>query len=395
LWKFGTWNVFKHKYNYWLLIIKEKRKRMSNRPNILILAGQTGGGHISLAEALRDQLELDYAITILNLLPNLFGYSYRFAGQHALWLYSMAFHLSDRPGQARSSQRLFVPLIESRLKRALDLIQPSLVITTHSLISHAAKLVLEKYSPDIPFVMLFSDPYSIHSSWFSELDAEATFAPTRESRALALANGFDPGRLHLVGWPVRSQFYRTGELSRAETLTRLKLDPDRFTIFLQGGGDGAANFWRSTEHLLAAHEGVQVILATGTNHALLRRFKGTKNLYVLPLTREIAPYMAAADIVMGKAGPNVLFEAGVLGKPFIAATYIPGQEKGNLEFIERHGLGWVALKMEQQRELVRRLATDDTLANGVLVKVNEYRQWNSDANASILPIIRSLVPESA
>ncbi len=51
--------------------------------------------------------------------------------------------------------------------------------------------------------------------------------------------------------------------------------------------------------------------------------------------------------------------------------------------------------MEQQRELVRRLAADDTLANGVLVKVNEYRQWNSDANASILPIIRSLVPESA
>ena len=104
--------------------------------------------------------------------------------------------------------------------------------------------------------------------------------------------------------------------------------------------------------------------------------------------------MAATDIVMGKAGPNVLFEAGVLGKPFIATTYIPGQEKGNLEFIERHGLGWVALKMEQQRELIRRLATDDTLANGVLVKVNEYRRWNSDANASILPIIRSLAPAS-
>ncbi len=364
---------------------------MPNQPRILILIAPTGGGHISLAEALRDQLEQDFAITIINLLPNFFDYSYRFVGRHALWLWSTAFHLSNTPGQARSAQRLFVLLINNRLKRALDQVQPDLVITTHPLVSHAAKRVLEKYSPGTPFVMLFSDPYSVHATWFSERNAAAALAPSRESQALALANGFDPARLHLVGWPVRGQFYRTGGPDRIETLARLNLDPDRFTIFLQGGGDGAANFWRPAQSLLAANQGVQVILATGTNRALLGRFKGVKNLYALPFTREIAPYMAAADMVMGKAGPNVLFEAVVLGKPFIATTYIPGQEKGNLEFIERYSLGWVALKLEQQHELIRTLAMDNAHANAVTVKLKEYRQWNGEANASILPVIRSLV----
>jgi len=88
----------------------------------------------------------------------------------------------------------------------------------------------------------------------------------------------------------------------------------------------------------------------------------------------------------------MLFEAVVLGKPFVATTCIPGQERGNLEFIERYGLGRVALKMGQQRELVRRLVLDDTLAEALEVKLKEYRQWNSDANATILPVMRGLVP---
>jgi len=52
----------------------------------------------------------------------------------------------------------------------------------------------------------------------------------------------------------------------------------------------------------------------------------------------------------------------------------------------------VALKLGQQRELIRRLVMDDTLADALEVKIKEYRQWNSDANATILPVIRGLVP---
>jgi hypothetical protein len=76
---------------------------------------------------------------------------------------------------------------------------------------------------------------------------------------------------------------------------------------------------------------------------------------------------------------------------FHATTNYPGQEEGNLEFIQQYGLGWVALKLEQQSELITLIAWNGTQANTVRGKIKEYRQWNDTANTFILPLIRSLV----
>src|SRR5262249_382135 len=169
--------------------------------------------------------------------------------------------------------------------------------------------------------------------------ATATLAPTRETYAQLLAAGFAPDRLHLAGWPVRRQFWDAAPASRAAILARLGLDRDRFTLFVQGGGEGSAGFARSIDAALAAAPDlIQIILAIGTKRSLPEQFEGAARVRTIPFTRDIAPFMAAADVVLGKAGPNTLFEAVMLGKPFIATTYIPGQEQANLAFIQSHGL---------------------------------------------------------
>ncbi|HLX59511.1 MAG TPA: glycosyltransferase [Ktedonobacteraceae bacterium] len=364
---------------------------MPDHPRILILTARTGGGHLSLADALRDMLADHYSVTIADMLPNFFHLQYRFAGHYALWLWAAEFHLSNNPRQALASERSVASLIESRLKRALDETRPDLVITTHSLLSHSVKLVMQKHAPAITFAMLFSDPYSVHATWFSAPEAEASFAPTRESRELALAAGYDPQRVHLTGWPVREEFYHAGQVDRQEILSYLGLEPGRFTVFLQGGGDGATDYWKSARPLLAACKDMQIILSAGTYRALLRRFRSIERLRVLPLTREIAPFMAASDVIMGKAGPNVLFEAMALEKPFIATTYFPGQEKGNLEFMQRHGIGRVALEFEQQYELLQGLKDIQNPRDRLTPKLQEYREWNSAANENVLAVVRTLI----
>ena len=204
--------------------------------------------------------------------------------------------------------------------------------------------------------------------------------------------GCDPKRLHIVGWPVRKQVYQAEGAKRDEVLRGIGLEPERFTVFLQGGGDGATNYWRSAERLLAVNKDIQIILSAGTNAGLVRRFRNVKRLHVLPFLKEIAPFMAASDVVMGKAGPNVLFEAVVLDKPFIATTYFPGQEKGNLEFMERHGLGQIALKFEQQCEVIRALSDRNNPGYGLAAKVQEYREWNRAANEKVLAVVDELLP---
>src|SRR5947209_6507908 len=101
--------------------------------------------------------------------------------------------------------------------------------------------------------------------------------------------------------------------------------------------------------------------------------------------------MAAADVIMGKAGPNMLFESVMLGKPFIATAYIPGQEQANLPCIQRHGLGWVALGSEDQHALLNALIHNPEQLSAMAATINTYRRWNVEANKRIVPILRSLV----
>jgi UDP-N-acetylglucosamine:LPS N-acetylglucosamine transferase len=363
------------------------------RPRILILTASTGGGHLSLADALEDMLQDHYDVTIANMLPAFFHLHYLFVGHYALWLWAAEFHFSDQPRRARASGRSIARVIETKFQQALDETRPDLVITTHSLLSHSVKLLLRKHAPATPFAMLFSDPFSVHATWFAETDAETSFAPTRESQELALAAGFDAQRLHITGWPIREEFYHADQVDRAEILRSLGLEPERFTVFLQGGGDGATDYWKAARPLLAAHKDIQIILSTGTYRGLRRRFRGVERLHILPFTREIAPFMAASDAIMGKAGPNVLFEALALERPFIATTYFPGQEKGNLQFMQRHDIGRVALNLEEQLELLQALKDVQNPRDRLNAKSGEYRVWNRAANENVLKVVRSLIDQ--
>lgn len=386
--------------------------------SILILTSKTGGGHVSIAESLRDLLAAESqasgqppppegeppaapAITIIDPQPPFFHLHYRLVSRYALGLWAAEFQFFDAPIRARLAHAVFTRLVRRQLNALLDRVQPDLIVTTYPFLSYEVMRVLEQRSSRTPLALFFSDANGVHAAWLSEQGAAANFAPTRETYDQALAAGFAPERLHLVGWPVRAQFqhaYQTRQERRAAQLSELKLAPDRFTVFLQGGGEGAAHVGRTIEHILAPGDStneIQVILATGTNHALLERYRNTPQLAAVPFTKEIARYMAAADVSMGKAGPNMLFESLTLGKPFIATAYIPGQEEANLAFIQRHKLGRVALRAEEQRALLDALHHHPEQFAEMTAAIETQRQANHAANQRIVPLLHALIESEA
>jgi UDP-N-acetylglucosamine:LPS N-acetylglucosamine transferase len=379
---------------------------MPDQKSILILTSRTGGGHVSLARAMYDMLvnveqaqdSYNPTISIVDPQPGLFHLHYRLVSRYALWLWAAEFRFLDTSGRSLLAHKAFTRVMRNRLHTLLDRVQPDLIITTYPFLSYEIIRVLEQRSSSIPLVMLFSDANSVHASWLTERHASATFATARETYQQALTLGFAPERLHLVGWPVRAQFYRSdlsNQVMLREKLTQLDLTPDRCTIFLQGGGEGAARIANTIENILSidtpANE-LQIIVAAGTNQHLVTRYKNVPNVAMLPYTNDIAPYMSASDIIMGKAGPNILFESVMLGKPFIATTFIPGQEQENLAFIQRHGLGWVALKPEEQRILLLNLIHDPDQLASLSTTINAYRGWNFTATQQIPHLIHQLIP---
>lgn len=365
---------------------------MNDPRHLLILTSKTGGGHVSLAESLADILADDFTSSVIDPQPRWIHRHYQLVSRYALWLWSAEFQLSNTPGRASRAHKLFSGLIRSRLRMLIAQEQPAAVLSTYPFFSYS----VQKIAPQMPLVLLYSDPRTLHSAWLTVKNAALHLAPSREVYAQALAAQVQPDKTHLIGWPTRRQFYAPDPAAAESAWAETGFNRERLTIFLQGGGEGSAGFARTVERLLSLTDShgqpaLQLILATGTNQLLQRRFQGRRGCRVLPFTKLIAPWMACADLVMGKAGPNMLFESVTLGKPFLATTFIPGQEEGNLEMIRDYGLGWVALTGEEQIRLIQRLLHQPEALREKQATVEAYRAWNQAGIAKVPSLIQTAI----
>src|SRR5215469_17787659 len=327
-----------------------------SRPTILILTAHIGGGHLNLAQALKDTLETHYEVVIVDPQPRNVEHFYTLVSRHFLKFLDWQFAFIDNEIISSWLHRALTTFSCRRLLGIIEQIQPQLIITTHALLSYVTARANERYCKPVPLVFQLTDLERLHMPWFTEKQADAYLAPSREIFSQALTQGIDKNHLYLTGRPVRRQFFQASPAGRSETLAALNFDPGVFTIFLQGGAKGSAQVDHVIEALLSADPPMQIILAAGNNKNMASRYTGVKQVQVLSFTETLAPYMAAADVIAGKAGASFISEAFILEKPFIVTTFLPGQETPNLHFVEHHNLGWVCLEATSQKELFTRVA---------------------------------------
>jgi UDP-N-acetylglucosamine:LPS N-acetylglucosamine transferase len=361
------------------------------KPTILILTTHTGGGHLNLAQALKGMLETHYEVAIVNPQPEMSDRFYTLVSRHFMRFLNWQFSCTDNEIASLWFHRVLTLLSRERILSIIERVQPQLIITTHALLSYAIARASERLRKRVPLVFQLTDLGRLHMTWFTEKRADAYLAPTREIFAQALQQGIDKKRLYLTGRPMRRQFLEASSNGRSETLAALDFDPAVFTIFLQGGAKGSAGVDRTIENLLSTGVSMQIILAVGNNKRMAARYAGIERVRTLPFTELIAPYMAAADVIAGKAGASFISEAFMLEKPFLVTAFIPGQEAPNLQFIERHNLGWVCLETTVQEELLTRIASNPAMIAEKVDSIRIYKAWNMQANQDIRPIIDRLL----
>ncbi len=98
--------------------------------------------------------------------------------------------------------------------------------------------------------------------------------------------------------------------------------------------------------------------------------------FIYGFTREMPDFMRAADVIVTKAGPGTITEALNAELPIILYSKIPGQEDGNVTFVESEGAGvwapkphlvvrtltrWISKSAERERVIAnaRRIARPD------------------------------------
>lgn len=353
-------------------------------------------GHLSIAQAIAAALETKYTVKIFfhrGVELDLYAYAYRYLPA----AYGAIYNLS-RNNAVSPVDSLGMKILSANRKQAIHKFlaetKPDLCLSTYWLF--APILAEYRNKTGIPFINVLSDPWTIHPAGISlEADLQLGF----DLKAISQANKFAPlVNNQSVGWFVRPEFQ---PLKGSQKLLRRDLNlADMFTILVNSGSEGSNMVLKLIPALIAPPQPIQVVIACGHNRQLLAftkqlaRFLQSLNspikLVTLPFTTEIAKYIQAADLIVGKAGPNSLFETIAVQKPFVAIAHIPGQEDGNLDLIKHYQLGFVEENPLKIKALLTKLIKSPKQLTKLQPKIQAMAELNAAASAKLAKLVQGL-----
>ena len=102
---------------------------------------------------------------------------------------------------------------------------------------------------------------------------------------------------------------------------------------------------------------VTQVIVCGRNKRLkakLEEQKWENPTLIYGFTKEMPDFMRASDFIVTKAGPGTIAEALNAQLPIILYSKLPGQEDGNVTFVQEEGAGvWAPTPQEVVRTLTR------------------------------------------
>lgn len=326
----------------------------------LLLISDTGGGHRSAANAIVAALHEpthhepfetrieDVAAHCAFPLTQL-GLGYSMALRYAPPVYGALYYATNGRRRYRALVRFCEPLYRERLRDLFIDYRPDVIISVHPLLNHAALRARDDaHMEHVPIITVITDLGKVHESWLVP-NADAVVVPAREVYQRALSRAVPTSRLHLLGHPIDPKFDDvTG--SKAKLRAQLGLPAETTpVVMLMAGGEGGGKLLSTSLALAKAKLPIELVVVCGRNEPLEQKLRELARslptpMHVLGFTNKIPEYFRAVDLLVTKAGPGTLAEANAAQLPIIVYDYVPGQERGNVDFVRHNGLGLIALK---------------------------------------------------
>jgi UDP-N-acetylglucosamine:LPS N-acetylglucosamine transferase len=257
--------------------------------------------------------------------------------------------------------------------------EPDVILTTH--FSYGPAIVDLQFN--IPFLQIVHDTLTIHPL---SVEPQADKLLVYDSRTANACKQLGVNRKKIVinGWFIRQQFWQKCDVAKVRQ--KLNFNSKIFTILVCGGSDGNNSVLNIVPAFLTNGQQLQVIVVCGKNRMLYKGFqiflKTQKKLFrknlkmkLIQFTNQMADYIKVSDLVIGKAGPNLLFETIACGKPFLAVGHIHGQEDGNLKIIKNKKLGYVQENPILASRLLQKIIKNQRGLNKFKVSIKKERRY--------------------
>lgn len=364
-----------------------------HRTKVLILT--TKWGHASIAQGITDALSNspNLSVKVGNVVLD------KFTENFYLFFYRL-FHASFKLAYAASEKKPvahIVKLYERKhygqlIGNLISSFKPDVVINTY----FAFNEIVENLNRKKTFVYLnvVADPWTFSSIVLSKTGQNLVF--DSHAKAVCVHKAISPSKITETGWFVRKEFNLNYRIEDARKKLRFPINALTFSVI--GGSAGTYTILKILPALAKAKKKLHVVFICGESkgvyagitrfYKLHKLFKKTNTKWtILRFTKNIHDYIQASDIVIGKAGPNLLFETIACGKPFFAITHIAGQEDGNLEIIRQKKIGIVQENPLKAKKVIERLVSNPEEIKSFEDNVLSLAKYNRGAKDRLMTIL--------
>jgi processive 1,2-diacylglycerol beta-glucosyltransferase len=251
------------------------------------------------------------------------------------WLYKTL----DRPWQFQKRRLALDRLNRGPLVRLFKQENPDIALCTHFLPAEILLYLRKKKILDIPIGVVVTD-FDAHAMWLLK-NVDWYFVACEETRVYLAALGIPLETIFVTGIPIDPIF--GVEKSKKEARIHLGLDPDRIMLLVSAGGFGVGPIESLVRSLHEIRHPIQIVVICGRNKRLEDHLKSFSDLHhpmkVIGFTNQMDIWMAASDLLVGKAGGLTSSEALARGLVLVIVNPIPGQEERNSDHFLEEGVG--------------------------------------------------------
>jgi processive 1,2-diacylglycerol beta-glucosyltransferase len=246
--------------------------------------------------------------------------------------------------------------------RLLKRVQPELSIATHFLPAEILAWLIAKKKLSAHNAIVVTD-CDVHAMWLCRT-VDRYYVAIQESAEYLAGIGVPAGKVKITGIPIDPVFEQP--LSRGEARRKLRLAPDARILLIAAGGYGLGPIEQLVHQLLAQKRSWQLVAIAGKSETLRKHLEeigrtagklpgGRERLVTVGFTTEMDRYMAAADLLIGKAGGLTTSEAlHDRALPMVLIEPIPGQEERNADHLLEGG---AAIRSNNPPAAARKIAT--------------------------------------
>lgn len=319
---------------------------MNQVKKILFVSCSAGAGHKRAADALHltckelyphiDSEHIDIIEYSDWLIKKSVSSGYNFLVKHAPELFGLLYDAGDysKTAELLNSFSVLLKINTRRLNKFVADYNPDIIICTHFL----ATAFLRKFAERIPVDMLITD-YELNKIMLNP-SVRYFFAPSEDIVSDLTRYG---KKSFATGIPVHPEFKKEKDLSLSAK--HFQLNTKIPTVLLMTGGGGLTDSSKIMANLTKNISDANIIAISGKNNKKLfdklNKALHPNNSYskIIEYTDRIDELMKLSDVIITKPGGLTVTECLFLKKPLLLVSPIPGQEKANIEFVEKNNYG--------------------------------------------------------